>query len=203
MTELAAIARSVQGLPPEAVSFLTVPNAPWPEDPNRLVWTGEADQVWEAIRNDQPLPGQEPAPAPSGEAPPPPPALTVSPDAVVVDVVNAGAPGGSASAAAEDLATQGFDVGRVTNGEAAVSGVRVLVPAGQEEAARTLAAAFAGAEVVPDPTVTTLTVQLGAGAAPVQEVPNRLGTVPLPEREQPAAATPSIEVRAAADDICS
>ena len=203
VTELAAIARSVQGLPPEAVSFLTVPNEPWSEDPNRLVWTGDADRVWEAVRNDEPLPGQEPTAAPSESAAPAPPALTVSPDAVVVDVVNAGAPGGSASAAAEDLATQGFDVGSVTNGEEAVAGVRVLVPAGQEEAARTLQAAFAGAELVPDATVTTLTVLLGEGAAPVQEVPNRLGTVPLPEREQPAGATPSIEVRAAADDICS
>jgi LCP family protein required for cell wall assembly len=204
VTALAGIARSVQALPAEDVSFLTIPNEPWPEDPNRVIWTDDADLVWDAIRNDAPLPGQEPEVVPSAapsqtEAPEP---LTVSPDAVLVDVINAGAPPGSAGAAAEDLATQGFEVGQVLNGEEDVSGVRVLVPAGQDEAARTLAAAFEGAELVRDAAVTTLTVQLGAGAGFVQEVPNRLGTVPLPERSAPPSATPSIEVRAADDDIC-
>ncbi len=203
VTELARIARSVQGLPPEDVSFLTVPNEPWTEDPNRVVWTDAADAVWEAVRNDEPLPGQEPEVAPSATPTEAPAALTVTPDQVRVDVVNAGGPGGSASAAAEDLATQGFDVGAVTNGEEQVDGVRILVPEGQDDAGLTLQAAFAGSELVRDTSVTTLTVLLGDGAVPVQEVPNRLGTVPLPEREQPAEATPSIDVRAAADDICS
>lgn len=208
VTELARIARSVQSLPPEDVSFLTIPVEPWPEDPNRVVWTDDADLVWEAIRNDEPLPGQEPEPEPSQaptEAPEPPAPLTVPPDAFVVDVLNAGAAGGAAGEAASDLRTQGFQVGRISNAEEQVDGVRVLVPPGQDEAARTVAAAFAGSELVRDPEVGTITVQLGSGSSPVQEVPNRLGSEPLPER---AAPTPSedpasIEVRAAADDICS
>ncbi len=200
---LASVARSVQGLPPEAVSFLTIPNEPWPRDPNRLVWTDDAELVWEALRTDEPLPGQEPDVAPSESAPPAPADLTVSPDQITLDVVNAGGPGGSAGAAAEDLLAQGFDVGAVTNGDEDVTGIRILVPAGKDEAALTVQAAFAGSVLVRDDTVPDITVQLGAGAGFVQEVPNRLGTEPLPERTAPAAAEPSIEVRAAVDDICS
>lgn len=203
VTALASIARSVQALPAEDVSFLTIPNEPWPQDPNRVVWTDAADLVWEAVRNDAPLPGQEPEPEPSPAPTETPEPLTVSPADVVVDVYNSGAAPGSAGAAAEDLRTQGFDVGAVLNDEIQVSGVVVSVPPGQDEAARTVAAAFEGARVVPDPQATTLVVQLGTGAGFVQEVPNRLGTVPLPERTAPAAAEPSIDVRAATDDICS
>lgn len=203
VAELASIARSVQGLPPEDVSFVTIPNEPWPEDRNRVVWTEDAALVWEAVRNDEPLPGQEPEAVPSGAPSPAPPALTVSPDAITVDVVNAGAPGGSAGDAAEDLATQGFEIGSISNGEQDVAGVSILVPPGQDDAALTVQAAFAGSVLVPDESATTITVQLGSGASRVQEVPNRLGTVPLPDRSEPATAAPSIEVRAAADDICS
>lgn len=202
VTALAGIARSVQALPPEDVSFLTVPTEPWSQDENRVVWTPDADLVWEAIRNDTPLPGEEtePSPAPSTtEAEEP---LTVTPDEVVVTVANAGAPGGWATDVATDLSTLGFQVGAIVNAEEPVAGVRVLVPSGQDEAARTVAAAFPDAELVKDSDVATITVMLGDGAGFVQEVPNRLGTVPLPERTQPDAATPGIEVRAADEDIC-
>ncbi|WP_380169572.1 LCP family protein [Jannaschia sp. R86511] len=205
VTELAGIARSVQALPPEDVSFLTIPNEPWPEDENRVVWTPDADLVWEALRNDTPLPGEEepePEPSPAATSAAPEEPLTVSPDEFVVDVVNAGAPGGWATDTATDLRTQGFQVGAVLNGEEDVDGIRVLVPTGQDEAARTVAAAFPDAELVRDGDVATITVQLGDGAGFVQEVENRLGTVPLPERTLPEAPTPSIEVRAADEDIC-
>ena len=203
VTALAGIARSVQALPAEDVSFLTIPNMPWPEDPNRVVWTEDADLVWEALRNDAPLPGQEPEPAPSPSPTQAPTPLTVSPDAFVVDVYNSGAEPGSAGSAAEDLRTQGFFVGQVLNDDTGVTGVVVSAPPGQEEQARTAAAAFADAQVVVDPEATTVTVRLGVGAGFVREVPNRLGTVPLPERTVTDTAEPSIDVRVATDDICS
>ena len=49
-------------------------------------------------------------------------------------------------------------------------------------------------------------VTLGSGAPPVQAVPNRLGTDPLPTPTVSAPApepTPSIETRRAGQDICS
>ncbi len=57
--------------------------------------------------------------------------------------------------------------------------------------------------LVQDSDVPTITVLMGDGAGFVQEVPNRLGTVPLPERTTPGAPTPSIEVRSADENICA
>jgi LCP family protein required for cell wall assembly len=37
------------------VKFLTIPSGLWPEDPNRLIWTEDAEKVWEKIREDKPL----------------------------------------------------------------------------------------------------------------------------------------------------
>ena len=39
------------------ISFLTVPIAPYQPDPNRLVWTDQADALWRLIRTDRPLGG--------------------------------------------------------------------------------------------------------------------------------------------------
>lgn len=77
------------------------------------------------------------------------------------------------------------------------------VPPGQEESGRTVAAAFAGAQVIPDEDVTEVVVELGSGAPALQEVPNRLGTDPLPDPTDEPAPESSIEVRAATDDICA
>ena len=33
----------------------TVPVVPWSQDPNRVVWSDDADEIWEALRNDRPL----------------------------------------------------------------------------------------------------------------------------------------------------
>jgi LCP family protein required for cell wall assembly len=40
------------------IKFVTVPFAEYEPDPNRLVWTREAEDLWERVRNDQPL-GQD------------------------------------------------------------------------------------------------------------------------------------------------
>ena len=39
------------------ISFITVPIAAYEPDPNRLVWTDQADQLWKLIRADRPLGG--------------------------------------------------------------------------------------------------------------------------------------------------
>lgn len=39
------------------ISFITVPIAPYEPDPNRLVWTDQADALWKLIRTDRPLAG--------------------------------------------------------------------------------------------------------------------------------------------------
>jgi LCP family protein required for cell wall assembly len=37
------------------IKFVTVPIAEYEPDPNRLIWTAEAENLWQRIRNDQPL----------------------------------------------------------------------------------------------------------------------------------------------------
>ncbi len=84
LKELAVLGNQLKNIGLDNIQFITVPNAPWPEDPNRLVWTPEADQLWQRIRYDKPLgkfaataikPGKKPnasteGPAPSGSATP-------------------------------------------------------------------------------------------------------------------------------------
>ncbi len=72
---LASLGASLKNIGLDNVQFITVPNRPWPEDPNRLEWTPEANEVWRKIRFDKPLgklaadavtAGRKPGEAPSG-----------------------------------------------------------------------------------------------------------------------------------------
>ena len=61
---LIGLARSLQAVGSENVTFTTSPFAPYKPNPNRLVWTDEADLVWDAILSDTPISvalGEEPA----------------------------------------------------------------------------------------------------------------------------------------------
>ncbi len=52
---LASLGTELKDIGLDKIQFITVPNAPWPQDTNRLVWTSEADALWRRVRNDQPL----------------------------------------------------------------------------------------------------------------------------------------------------
>ena len=78
LKELASLGTSLKNIGLDNVQFITVPNQPWPEDPNRLEWAPEADDVWRKIRFDKPLgklaadavtpgrkPGEDPSASPS------------------------------------------------------------------------------------------------------------------------------------------
>ncbi|MEJ5945480.1 LCP family protein [Pseudokineococcus basanitobsidens] len=199
---LTRLAQSVSGMRPDDVSFVTVPFEAYEPDPNRLQWAPEAEALWESIRTDSPLPGSEPEPAETAQVTP---ALTVSPGDISVEVYNGTGESGRASEAQADLQVQGFTVPVAGNAAAgdAPDGVRVTYPTGSQAAAETVAAAFPGANVVEDPSLTgSVVVTLGAGAPDVAEVPNRLGEEPLPDRSEPDPAS-TIEARSGADDICS
>ena len=119
---------------------------------------------------------------------------------------NATGVSGLARQAARALEVQGF--AQVSTGTAATTTERALVEySGQHaEDARTLAAAFPGAVVRKATGLgTTVRVTLGRGAPAVVEVPNRLGTAPLPEQAISSEPNPteSIQVRKADTDICS
>jgi LCP family protein required for cell wall assembly len=198
------LASSVKGIGLDKIQFVTVPNEPYTPDPNRVQWKDSAEQIWSALRADRAVGAKAPkssaTPSPTGSP------LTVSPADVRVEVVNGAGVGGLARQAAKALEVQGF--GRVTTGTAATTTRPVVVEYSGTHAddARTVAAAFPGAVVEKTSGLgATVQVTLGRGAPEVVEVPNRLGSKPLPSPSISSDPNPteSIQTRKADTDICS
>lgn len=196
------LASSVKDIGISNVKFVTVPVEAYAPDPNRVQWSAAAETLWQTLRDDQVI-GAKPTAAPSASAAP----LTVSPAYVRVEVVNATGVSGLAAQVAAALEVQGFPKVATSSTGARPTGVLVEYGAGEKEAARTVAAAFPGARLEEVAGLTgAVRVTLGAGAPPVSEVPNRLGSSPLPTPTVSApapSATPTIETRAADQSICS
>jgi len=55
VTKIADLATEFQDIGLDHIKFITVPWDFWPEDPNRLIWTPEANDLWSKMRNDLPL----------------------------------------------------------------------------------------------------------------------------------------------------
>ena len=128
------------------------------------------------------------------------------PDEVSVRVVNASGMPGLARQAAAALAVQGFAGVTTSNAPAGPTGAHVEYSGNSAEAARTVAAAFPGAKVAKVAGLgSTVRVTLGSGAPDVVEVPNRLGSDPLPTPSITATPSPteSIPTRKATSDICA
>lgn len=54
--DLASVAVRVRNIGLNNITFATIPVTDWPQDPNRVIWAEPAaDQVWDALRMDQPL----------------------------------------------------------------------------------------------------------------------------------------------------
>lgn len=186
-TALAGLANQVRGLKPSAVHFVTVPTEPYPADKNRVQWTSSANQIWDAMKNDTPLPGTSPAPGSSASST----AAAVDPASVHVRLVNRTGVSGLAKQAGAALQVQGFQVAEPgTKAVSATSGVVVRYPDGQEQAAKAVAAAFKGATVKVDHTLvgSTVVAELGPGTPKVTVVPSAASTS-LPA--QPLSANPS------------
>ena len=216
LNELRQVAQSVTGLKSSQVRFVTVPIEDYPPDRNRVQWTSAADALWKSIRDDAPLPGTKPAPGSTPTTTPAPTTtsaplvLTVTPDKIAVHISNDSGVSGLAQQAADDLRLQGFTINGLSTGSNLKKGVTVAYSGGNHEEARTVAAAFPGADLVLDDTAgDVIQVSLGTGSPNVVEVPNRLGTTPLPTRTPTAGVDPTptssvtIKARAADSDICS
>jgi LCP family protein required for cell wall assembly len=66
---LAGLAWSIKDIDPNDIVFESVPVATAPTDVNRVVWTSEADEIWERLDQDEPLrPEPSPSPTPSRDA---------------------------------------------------------------------------------------------------------------------------------------
>ncbi len=55
VTDLTGLAYSLRSIRSGNISLMTIPTSPDPADPNRLVWTYEADEVWDKLATDTPL----------------------------------------------------------------------------------------------------------------------------------------------------
>ena len=55
LKNLAELANQVRNIGLENIQFLTVPWEWWEEDPNRVVWSAEADRLWKRLEHDRPL----------------------------------------------------------------------------------------------------------------------------------------------------
>lgn len=79
--QLAGLAWSLQNIPFENITFMTAPHAPNPNDRNEVVFTSDAQAVWQAFINDTPMVPQAPAaPADGGAQAPADPAAPTTPE---------------------------------------------------------------------------------------------------------------------------
>lgn len=56
LKDLASLAGQLRGIGLDNIQFLTVPFEWWDQDPNRVVWSPDADQLWDRLRADKELP---------------------------------------------------------------------------------------------------------------------------------------------------
>ena len=108
VSDLVEIAESFHNVSSENVQFITVPNQPWTQNPNRIQFEQpQAGQVFSAIAHDTTVPKASPAPAsPTAGAQ----VLTTSPSKVKVEVLNGSGMPDVATQAATGLTRRGFDV---------------------------------------------------------------------------------------------
>jgi LCP family protein required for cell wall assembly len=106
-SDLVQIGESFRNLSSQNVQFITVPNEPWTQNPDRVQFLQpQASRVFAAIARDMTVPKVSTTPAPTGGAQ----VLTTSPANVKVEVLNGSGVSRIASAAAAGLTSRGFDV---------------------------------------------------------------------------------------------
>lgn len=174
-------------LDPAHVVFATPPvdNADAQRDGQSVVLldTSGADRLFGLIRDDvDPVTLATPAPAPDAAA------LTVRPADVRVSVENGSSVSGLGARAAADLRAGGFRVGTTSTARTSVGDQTVvLFGAGQDDAARTVAAAVPGSRMQADDTVgARVVLDVGAGFRGTTPV-----TVAAPTTAPPPAAPPT------------
>ncbi|WP_307797204.1 LCP family protein [Williamsia soli] len=165
--DLLQLAQSMQGLDAGRVTFLTAPTSGTAEDGsgNEIPRDDDIRAIFDAIINDEPLPGekQETTPTtssgttttpPTTSAAPKPSAVTVnavSPYAVSLRILNGTGTTGVASGISESLAAQGYQVNGVADASENRTDTVIRYGAGQQAAAATVAQMFPGATIQSDP----------------------------------------------------
>jgi LCP family protein required for cell wall assembly len=107
VSDLIEIGESFRNLSGQDVQFITVPNQPWTQNPDRVqLMQPQAGTLFAAVARDQTLPKVTPAPSASAGAQ----VLTTTPSKVKVKVLNGSGVSDRAVQAATELTRLGFDV---------------------------------------------------------------------------------------------
>ena len=153
------LATSLKNLPPDRVSFFTLPTYPRsyvdPTDTADVMWTQPEDSlIFQAFRNDEPV-----SKAMLKYHPPP----AINPDTVTLDVLNGSGAGGLEYTVAAVLQQDGFKVKRTGNASSQnVTQTLIKYHAGQQQEAELLAAKVHGAAMQEVPGTGQVTLVLGS-----------------------------------------
>jgi LCP family protein required for cell wall assembly len=208
--DLLMLGRSLQDLESGAVTFLTVPTAGTTSYGNEIPRTSDIQAIFQAIRDDQPLPGEKtaPAPPPTSEAPVPPSLTAVDPSALSLLVSNGSGIAGLASSTASQMANVGFNIYNYDNyTEGNSTETKVRYSAGHEAEAATVASAIPGATIQLDESLGSI-VELVLGED-YQQVVNEPTPVGSPITDVPPTSTSPVELPTdlehvnAGDDPCA
>ena len=111
VSDLVQIGESFRSLSGKNVQFVTVPNEPWPANPNRVQFLQpQAGQVFAAIARDITVPKISAGQPATARSPGGAQVLTTNPANVKVEVLNGSGAARVASEAAAGLTSRGFDV---------------------------------------------------------------------------------------------
>jgi LCP family protein required for cell wall assembly len=163
--DLVQLGQSVQGMSAGHVSFVTVPTGITDENGDEPPRTSDMRALFDAIINDDPLPGENDlnataspptksltskAPQASPPADPHPEqvqAVTTAPQEITVQVSNSTSKSGLATVASTQLKHQGFKVKTPDDYPSSLKSTTVLFAPGNERAAATVAATFANSKI--------------------------------------------------------
>lgn len=167
--DLVDLGQSVQGVSAGHITFVTVPTGETDEDGNEPPRKTDMRALFDAIINDDPLPGEndtnptagpatksktseaaQPGPAaqaPSDAHPEQVQAVTTAPEEVTVQVSNSTGTSGLATTASNQLEKNGFNVMTPDDYPSSVSSTTVRFSPGNEQAAATVAATLGKSKV--------------------------------------------------------
>ncbi|MGJ0119812.1 LCP family protein [Williamsia sp. MIQD14] len=224
---LVNLAQSLEGLQAGRVTFLTIPTSGTTTDGsnNEIPRTDDINAIFDAVINDDPLPGEQKAStpssssssskAPSSASPSTPPeqpqvitASALSPSAVGVRVLNGTGTTGLATRVSDQMSQLGFDVRGVADASENQTQTVVRYGPGEQAAAATVASMISGAVIQSDRTVKSgVEVLLGS------DYPGEIGAVPTageslrvtenPRSDEAVDLPGDLSVTNAADTSCS
>ena len=227
--DLINLGQSLQGLQAGRVTFLTTPTSGTTTDGsnNEIPRTDDINAIFDAIINDQPLPGEQKSSNPSASraptstskstsaaaptstpsAPTQVTATATAPGNIGVRVLNGTGTAGLASKVSDAMSQLGFDVRGVADASENQTATIVRYGPGQQAAAATVASMITGAAIQPDRTVKSgVEVLLGSDypgqLKPVPDAGTRLTIMQNPQSSEAVDLPSDLSVTNAADTSC-